>query len=275
VVIAIIAILAAMLLPSLAKARGTAQDLTCKSNLRQVSTGVILYLDDGDRWYPTMRDNHSGQPYKQMFDFFLDPYVPFSEGIYWCPSATQQVSNDADMWGTGKLSQYARWTYGAVPYGGGANYDPTNLWDNYQMRFRDDRAEVFQINTDSTLNMDRGLFGGPNTKTNINNPFIVETNGRNGALAYLGGGAGRADWRLFHGDSLLQFRGSRFNYISVGLSVVQADMSKVGAATFINRFTGVDGTGEWGRVTGSDAGNLAREFPYSTSRTFSAGLAGN
>ncbi|MEW6306250.1 MAG: prepilin-type N-terminal cleavage/methylation domain-containing protein [Verrucomicrobiota bacterium] len=52
VVIAIIAILAAMLLPALAKARMKAATVSCLNNMKQQATGVGLYLTDGKEELP-------------------------------------------------------------------------------------------------------------------------------------------------------------------------------------------------------------------------------
>jgi prepilin-type N-terminal cleavage/methylation domain-containing protein len=52
VVIAIIAILAAILFPVFAKAREAARKTSCSSNLKQIATGMLMYVQDYDEVYP-------------------------------------------------------------------------------------------------------------------------------------------------------------------------------------------------------------------------------
>src|SRR5262245_63898370 len=57
VVIAIIAILAAILFPVFAQAREKARAISCTSNEKQISLGVLMYVQDYDEtfpvyWYP-------------------------------------------------------------------------------------------------------------------------------------------------------------------------------------------------------------------------------
>lgn len=77
VVIAIIAILAALLMPALAKARGAARSSICVSNLKQWGTGISFYADEYDGFvFPSKQRNrlttalidwnHHNTPLKQM-----------------------------------------------------------------------------------------------------------------------------------------------------------------------------------------------------------------
>ena len=52
VVIAIIAVLASLLLPALAQAKGAAYRIKCTNNLKQLELSVKMYADDNDGLYP-------------------------------------------------------------------------------------------------------------------------------------------------------------------------------------------------------------------------------
>lgn len=54
IVIAIIAILAAVLIPNFVRARATSQVTGCKSNLKNIATAVEAYAVDNDAHYPTV-----------------------------------------------------------------------------------------------------------------------------------------------------------------------------------------------------------------------------
>jgi prepilin-type N-terminal cleavage/methylation domain-containing protein/prepilin-type processing-associated H-X9-DG protein len=60
VVIAIIAILAAMLLPALSKARDKARAISCTNNLKQIGTGMRMYVDDHNGTFQKVRVSDGG-----------------------------------------------------------------------------------------------------------------------------------------------------------------------------------------------------------------------
>ena len=57
VVIAIIAILAGMLLPALAAAKGKAQRIKCAGNLKQQGIACLLYMEDNQQRFPNVRNS--------------------------------------------------------------------------------------------------------------------------------------------------------------------------------------------------------------------------
>jgi prepilin-type N-terminal cleavage/methylation domain-containing protein len=79
VVIAIIGILAAMLMPSLARAKAKAHQIKCLSNLRQVGLGLNLYAGDYGGEFPSRRIPPNAWPHK------LKPYY-VNWSLITCPT---------------------------------------------------------------------------------------------------------------------------------------------------------------------------------------------
>lgn len=79
VVIAIIAILAAILFPVFAQAREKARAISCLSNMKQVGTGMAMYLQDYDETFP-------------MDQYFSDPGT-FKDQHYWHDSIYPYIKN--------------------------------------------------------------------------------------------------------------------------------------------------------------------------------------
>ena len=69
VVIAIIAILAAMLLPALNQARNRARTTTCVSNLKQIGTGLSMYIGDNRGNMPIHQNYYNGTSYESDWLF--------------------------------------------------------------------------------------------------------------------------------------------------------------------------------------------------------------
>ena len=110
VVIAIIAMLLAILMPSLKKAKQIARDVVCKSNLRQWSIIFSGYLNDNDnKFMPGIQGGHSTGQFSWVYatmPYYNTPKIRF------CPVATRTESEG------GKIP-HAAWDIDNSIYGGG------------------------------------------------------------------------------------------------------------------------------------------------------------
>lgn len=92
VVIAIIAILAGIMFPVFGSAREKARQTKCMSNLKQIGTAVMLYVDDAHETYPPAR---FANPSTDTWMSIIYPYIKNAE-IFYCPSSYQNRDASAD-----------------------------------------------------------------------------------------------------------------------------------------------------------------------------------
>lgn len=152
VVIAIITVLTAILLPVLAAARRSAQRTACISNLRQIGSGINLYLADYDEVYPIANQSSVGMPTQQPHSWggpggaephlcdVVDPYVK-NEGIFRCPAIGRSVVRDAG---------------GRVVSGGGGSYG----YRCYDLAHLDGNIGRAAMNGEGTTPLGSTLWGG-------------------------------------------------------------------------------------------------------------------
>ena len=138
VVIAIIAILAAILFPVFAQARENARKISCVSNLKQLGTAILMYVQDYDETFPCVTGNNTPPAAGSPFDgqtwvqndivFLIQPYVKNFQ-IFFCPDRQKKVPGSGDFCSPGGGTQDV-WGYGynwSSGYGPGDG--PHSLWN--------------------------------------------------------------------------------------------------------------------------------------------------
>jgi prepilin-type N-terminal cleavage/methylation domain-containing protein/prepilin-type processing-associated H-X9-DG protein len=121
VVIAIIAILAAMLLPALAKAKSKAQAIRCAATMKNWSYALVMYIGDNNDTLPYMAQYFDPQPDGSRYPFVFDvlaPYVARATGGTYSQSSVY-------YWDARKCPGGS---YGPVPFGTGPAADTWNCW---------------------------------------------------------------------------------------------------------------------------------------------------
>ena len=92
IVIAIIAILAGILLPSLNSAKKKARQTLCLSNLRQIGQGCRIYQDENDEYFPGWLSSLNPLLISDP-KLFVCPMDPDPDNSKWGPPNTKDVSH--------------------------------------------------------------------------------------------------------------------------------------------------------------------------------------
>lgn len=102
VVIAIIAILAAMILPALAKAKQKSYKISCLNNLRQIGLFMQFYTDENQDSFPAHRDMvplaPGGDPETNWWGEYIVTYGGGKSNLFRCPAIQSARDNAGFDW---------------------------------------------------------------------------------------------------------------------------------------------------------------------------------
>jgi type II secretory pathway pseudopilin PulG len=141
----IIAILAAMLMPALQRAREAANRTSCLNNLKQIGAGLAMYRKDHDavpEYSNFISRRHSPDPWNKggdgsrpgnySWDDLWPGYIG-SAGLYWCPSDSADQKPEA-KYNIGNLEELPDGTYTHHKWCGDSSDAWCYDWDDYSAK---------------------------------------------------------------------------------------------------------------------------------------------
>lgn len=131
VVVTVIAILAAMLLPALARSKDQARSTLCKNHLHEMGLALQMYADDTKAYPYGSQMLFAFEPYPYVYWYAaLQPYysLNWSSPAYHCPTYSGSIGAVPGGGAWGNYGSYSYNVYGATeilsdPFGLGAGWD--------------------------------------------------------------------------------------------------------------------------------------------------------
>jgi prepilin-type N-terminal cleavage/methylation domain-containing protein/prepilin-type processing-associated H-X9-DG protein len=122
VVIAVVAILASLLLPALARAKSSAASAGCRSNLHQLGLALSMYAEDQTAYPPWLYLQGPAFQNGAWWPEYLKSYTlnHWTNGLYKCPDYK------GALYSTGRYDRSEDWAYSSYGYNGegvGGPYD--------------------------------------------------------------------------------------------------------------------------------------------------------
>ena len=169
IVIAIIAILAAMLLPTLGRARGKAKEISCVGNLRQYGISFMLYTDTWNQYFPPECDNVPAQNTETEM-WYSKTKLDISQKLrFGCPEAEVKSLSGIP---SGEC-EYGYVSYGMVSYYWGI---PNNQSVSFSA-FKNSKLSEKIIFGDSSNKKDFNNWSGPNmANSSAQRGFAIQAN---------------------------------------------------------------------------------------------------
>ncbi|MHB1157965.1 MAG: DUF1559 family PulG-like putative transporter [Phycisphaerales bacterium] len=185
VVISIIALLLAMLLPGLKKAREAAQGVRCMSNLRQLGLASVMYAQESNDYFPLSQ--YGNNVWTDNWLTRLRPYINSAANLLICPTDTDACAVTASIGGAPSWMKALNYRY-HIQFGEVG----TQGWQypgDYNMRPR--KFALFRQPTQSIVIVDANLnpaLGAPNSYPWFDHQYNigeVAEDRHNGAENYL------------------------------------------------------------------------------------------